>query len=67
MREHPLTASPLHAFATGGRDPDLDFAFRWDEEKDSWPSELSDGGRVGWTKFHTGEDGWTEVAYPDIR
>ena len=67
MREHPITASPLAAFLPLDSDPDLDFARRRYDESETWPSELGFGGRVGWRRFETGEDGWTEVSYPEIR
>ena len=62
-------ASPYHAFPpkVPGTDPDVDFARRKYDEKETWPSELAFGGRVGWNRFEMGQDGWTEISYPDIR
>lgn len=69
MREHPFIATPLHAFprTTFPDDPDVDFARRPYDSQETWASELAVGGRVGWKKFKTGQDGWTEIYYPDIR
>lgn len=65
MREHPMMASPLHAFPskTGNPDMDVDFALRPYNEKDLWPSELAEGGHVGWSKFDTAYDGWVQVSF----
>lgn len=60
-------ASPLHALTPRRKDADIQFAFGPYDEDQTWPSELSDGGRVGWSKSQTGTDGWVEVAYPHIR
>lgn len=67
MREHPLTASPLHAFVEYGVDADRAFAASKYDETATWPSELAQGGRVGWDRFKRGADGWVEVSYPDIK
>ncbi|KAK8864370.1 hypothetical protein IAR55_001618 [Kwoniella newhampshirensis] len=65
MREHPLTASPLAAFFDTSVDPDVAFARLPCDVQTTWPSELGYEGRIGWTKFETGSDGWLEVSYPD--
>ncbi|OCF74661.1 hypothetical protein I204_05041 [Kwoniella mangroviensis CBS 8886] len=66
MREHPLTGSSISAFLDPSIDPDLDFASRPYEDDESWPSELGNGGRVGWKEFQTGNDGWLDISYPEI-
>ena len=33
----------------------------------TWPSELADGGQVGWKRFHADKDGWVNVSYPEVR
>lgn len=65
MREHPLVASPLHAFAHKHGDPDIDLALRPFGEG-SWPSELPTGGRAGWGEFIE-KDGEVTVSYPAVR
>lgn len=65
MREHPLLASPLHAFPHRHPDPDVDFALRAYGEGD-WPSELPTGGRAGWSRFDA-EDGEVVISYPAVR
>jgi hypothetical protein len=65
MREHPLLASPLHAFPHDHLDPDVDFAFRTYGEGD-WPSELPTGGRAGWSTFEE-KGGEVVISYPDVR
>ncbi|WVQ99381.1 hypothetical protein IAU59_006514 [Kwoniella sp. CBS 9459] len=67
MREHPMMGSPLAAFVRPDEDPDRIFASREYDESETWPSELGDGGRVGWKKLTTGADGFTEISYPKIR
>nr|XP_018263092.1 uncharacterized protein I303_04583 [Kwoniella dejecticola CBS 10117]OBR85250.1 hypothetical protein I303_04583 [Kwoniella dejecticola CBS 10117] len=67
MREHPFTHSPLSAFLDPSLDPDINFAQRPYDDSETWPSEICDGGRVGWRRFEVGEDGWLEVSYPEIR
>lgn len=67
MREHPLMASPLAAFVPPHQDPDVDFAKKPYDADETWPSEFGSSGRVGWKRFTTGQDGWTEISYPDIR
>jgi hypothetical protein len=69
MREHPMMGSPLAAFLprTEYQDPDVDFARRPYDPDETWPSELSFGGRVGWSRFTTEETGWVEISYPHIR
>jgi len=69
MRENPLTASPLHAFAgrTVPQDADVDFARRPYDESETWPSTYGFGGRVGWKTFEAKEDGDITVSYPEIR
>lgn len=66
MREHPLTASPLHAFVPRGVDPDVDFAKRPYDRTENWPSELGDDGRVGWNTFAQNQEGWLDISYPHI-
>ena len=69
MREHPFMCTPLAAFEpeTYPADPDVDFAKRPYDEDETWPSELGNGGRVGWRRFEIGEDGWLEISYPEVR
>ncbi|ORY33999.1 hypothetical protein BCR39DRAFT_518090 [Naematelia encephala] len=66
MREHPFTGSPLAAFLDPSADPDVDFARRKYDQNETWPSELTFGGRAGWEVFETGENGWTEISYPKL-
>ncbi|WRT66336.1 uncharacterized protein IL334_003291 [Kwoniella shivajii] len=67
MREHPIIASPLAAYLDPSTDPDIDFAFRPYNESETWPSEIGNGGKVGWKTFDLKDDGWLEVSYPEIR
>ncbi|WVR07026.1 hypothetical protein IAU60_004065 [Kwoniella sp. DSM 27419] len=67
MREHPLMASPLSGFLDPTKDSDADFAFRPLVEDESWPSELGDGGRVGWKTFQMSPQGDLKVSYREIR
>jgi len=67
MREHPLTASPLHAFVPSNEDADVAFAKAVYDENFTWPSELADGGRVGWKRFKEDANGWVNVRYPEIK
>jgi hypothetical protein len=62
-------ATPLHAYPPRipNADPDVDLALRPYDTTDTWPGELATGGSVGWTRFNTGEDGWVEVKYPNIK
>lgn len=65
MREHPLLASPLHAFPHKHNDADVDFALR-PYGSGEWPSELPTGGRARWATF-TEQDGEVVVSYPGVR
>ena len=66
MREHPLTGSPIDAFPhSASLDPDIDFATRPYDEKETFPSAMGPGGRVGWSRFSS-SDGRVKVSYPNI-
>jgi hypothetical protein len=66
MREHPLTGSPIDAFLYDtSADPDVDFATRPYDEKETFPSAIGLGGRVGWSRF-TSSEGRVKVSYPSI-
>ncbi|WWC89334.1 uncharacterized protein L201_004255 [Kwoniella dendrophila CBS 6074] len=67
MREHPLVGSPISAYLDSSIDPDVDFALRPFNEKETWPSEIGNKGKVGWQKFVTGKDGWLDISYPEIK
>jgi len=62
-----MTCSPLHAFGKMGHDADIAFSRAEYDEEETWPSQLADGGRVGWKRFEEDDEGWTSVKYPDIR
>ena len=62
-----MTSTSLHAFANIKDDADIAFARAKYDDKESWPSELADGGRVGWKKFREDADGWVSVKYPEVR
>ena len=50
-----------------GCDADIAFSRAEYDEEETWPSQLADGGRVGWKRFEEDDEGWTSVKYPDIR
>lgn len=33
----------------------------------TYPTDLTDGGRAGWSQATTAEDGWTAIAFPEVR
>jgi hypothetical protein len=69
MREHPLMHTLLHAYQAkdSNLDVDVDLALRTFDDKETWPSPLATGGRVGWTRFTTGKDGWVEIDFDQIK
>jgi hypothetical protein len=68
MREHPFTASPIDNSPNNpSLDPDADFALRPYDIKETFPSALAPGGRVGWSRFSADKEGYLKVSYPGIK